>query len=182
MTNGIGPRFAGVALAALSCMAAAHAQEVHKCTIDGAVSYQPTPCPQGDVVLQPPPTPSDQEILQARVDQSRQRFQAATSRIARPIRVPPPPPPQPAPVTTMIVVLPGNTYSTVIIRQRRAVPAKPLTNCEQLDRDNDQALANREQARAATDLPTQAALVKNADTDVARIVQLATAGHCHLKH
>jgi hypothetical protein len=182
MTNASGSRLAGVALAALCCAAAASAQEVHKCTINGAVSYQPTPCPQGDVVLQPPPRPSDQEILQARVDQSRQHFQAATGRIARPIRVAPPPPPPPPIVTTTIVVLPSNTYSTVIIRQRRAAPARPLTNCEQLNRDNEQALANREQARAATDLPSQAALVKNADTNVARIVQLATAGNCHLKH
>jgi len=186
MTNGRGSRIAGLALAGLSCAAAAPAQEVHKCTINGAVSYQPTPCPQGDVVLQAPPTPSDQEVMQARVDQSRQRFQAATSRIARPVRVPPPPPPPPPPptiVTTTIVVLPNdNTYSTVVIHQRRTGRTRPLTNCQQLDRDRAQALADREQARVATDLATQPALVKNADTNVARIEQLATAGNCHLKH
>ncbi len=193
MTNASGSRRAGIALAGLFWAAAAPAQEVHKCTVNGAVSYQPTPCPQGDVVLPPPPTPSDQEVSQARVDQSRQRFQAATGRIARPMRVqpppPPPPPPPPAVVSTTIIVLPGDAAPTVIVQQRRvavaarpARSARPLTHCEQLDRDHDQALANREQARAATDLPTQAALVKNADTNVARIVQLATAGYCHLKH
>jgi hypothetical protein len=179
MTNASGSRRAGVALAAMFCAVAAPAQEVHKCTINGAVSYQATPCPQGDVVLQPSPTPSDQEIRQARVDQSREHFQAATGRIMRPVRVAPPPPPPPPPVRT-IVVVPADPYSPIIIQQRVGA-TRPLTNCELLDRDNEQALANRDQAQAASDLATHSELLKNAQANVARIVQLAAAGNCHLK-
>ena len=82
-----------VALAALFAAVAAQAQEVHKCTVNGAVTYQSTPCPAGDVVLPSVATPSDQEMRQARVDQNRQRYQAATGQYQRPIVVPPPPPP-----------------------------------------------------------------------------------------
>src|ERR1700756_4824698 len=106
--NGREARAAGAALAVLLGAAAAQAQDVHKCTVNGAVNYQSTPCPSGDVVLQAPPTPSDQETRQARSDLSRQRVQAATGWIMRPAYVPPPPPPPPAPApsTTPTIFVP----------------------------------------------------------------------------
>ena len=184
-------RAIGAMLAALFGAASAQAQDVHKCTINGAVSYQSTPCPSGDVVLQTPPTPSDQEQRQARSDLSRQRVQAATGWIMRPTVVPPPPPPPPPPspgttTTTTIIVLPENAAKrTVIIRQtRNAVPApppKPLNNCEKLNRDNDEAQDRRTQLRAPSELASHDDLLKKAEADVARVAQLATASNCHLK-
>ena len=181
-------RAIGLALAALSVAVAAQAQDVHKCTINGAVTYQAKPCPSGDVVLQPPPTPSDQELRQARSDQSRQRFQARTGWIMRPTYVPPPPPPPPPAqtTTTTIIVLPTTTQRGVIIRQTRSgpppPPPKPLNNCEKLNQDNEEAQSRREQLRAPSELASHAALLQKAEADVARIAQLATASNCNLKH
>ena len=70
--NGRETRAIGVVLAALFGAVAAQAQDVHKCTINGAVSYQSTPCPSGDVVLQAPPTPSDEEMRQILAEQNAQ--------------------------------------------------------------------------------------------------------------
>ncbi len=186
------PRAAGVALAVLAATAVVQAQEVHKCTLNGAVTYQAMPCPSGDVVLQAPPTPSEQEARQARTDLSRQRFEAASGRVLRPVyvtpRPAPPPPPPPPPVTTMtttttVVVDP---YSPpVILRQTTSrttstLPQKPMTNCERLDRDNAAALDRRELVRAATDLPAHAQALQQAEDDAARIRQLAAASNCPL--
>ena len=63
------------ALAALFATAAVHAQEVHKCTVNGAVTYQAKPCATGDVVLPVAPTPSEQETRQAQEDLQRQQRQ-----------------------------------------------------------------------------------------------------------
>ncbi|HEY8975719.1 MAG TPA: DUF4124 domain-containing protein, partial [Burkholderiaceae bacterium] len=52
-------------LAALFATVAVHAQEVHKCTVNGTVTYQARPCATGDVVLPPAPMPSDQDTRQA---------------------------------------------------------------------------------------------------------------------
>ena len=187
--NGRETRAIGMMLATLFGAAAAQAQDVHKCTINGAVTYQAKPCPSGDVVLQAPPTPSDQETRQARSDLSRQRFQAATGWIMRPAYVPPPPPPPPPPpattTTTTIVVLPTATSRGVIIRQTRsgppAPPPKPLNNCEKLNRDNDEAVDRREQLRAPSELASHEELLQKAEADVSRISQLATASNCRLK-
>ncbi len=189
--NGRETRAIGVMLATLFGAAAAQAQDVHKCTINGAVSYQSTPCPSGDVVLQAPPTPSEQEQRQARADQSRQRMQAATGWIMRPTYVPPPPPPPPPPgpttTTTTIIVLPANsTKRAVIIRQTRTgaptPPPKPLTNCEKLNQDNDEAQDRHTQLRAPSELASHDELLKKSEADISRIAQLATASNCHLKH
>ena len=181
------PRAAGVALAALFAAASAQAQEVHKCIVNGTVNYQAMPCPSDDVVLQAPPTPSEQETRQARVDLSRQRFEAATGRILRPAWVAPRPPPPPATVTvtttTTTIIYP--TAPAVIVQQTtsrssRPVPSKPLTHCEKLDRDHAEAVDRREQIRVATDLPSHAQALQKSDDDVARIRQLAGAANCHL--
>ncbi len=190
--NGRESRVAGAALAALFAAPVAQAQDVHKCTVNGAVTYQSTPCATGDVVLQAPPTPSDQEARQARSDLNRQHMQAATGRIWRATPVPPPPPPPPPPPspvtnTTTIVVLPNTGQGTVIIRQTRssatlpAPPPKPRNNCEKLNWDNDEAVDRREQLRAPSELASHAALLQKAENDVARIAQLATASNCQLK-
>ena len=187
--NGRESRAIGAVLAALFGASAAQAQDVHKCTVNGAVSYQSTPCPAGDTVLQAPPTPSDQEQRQARSDLSRQRMQAATGWIMRPTPVPPPPPPPPPPspvTTTTIIVLPANaTKRTIIIRQARAAaptpPPKPLNNCEKLNQDNDEAQDRRAQLLAPSELASHDDLLHKAEADVARIAQLATASNCHLK-
>ena len=186
MMNVSGARMAGAALAALFAAATAQAQEVHKCTVNGAVTYQPTPCPQGDVMLQTPPTPSDQEIRQARVDQSRQRYQAATGWIMRPTHVAPPPAPPPPPiVTTTIVFFPNDLYPALIVRQQRAAAARssrPLTNCEQLNIDNENALERRDLLRLPDERAAHPDLLKDAEADVARVAQLAKAGYCRLNH
>ena len=178
-------RAIGVALAALFGAAAAQAQDVHKCTINGAVTYQAKPCPSGDVVLQAPPTPSDQEVREARSDQSRQRFQAQTGWIMRPTHVPPPPPPPPpSTTTTTIIVLPTATQRGVIIRQTHSgpppPPPKPLNNCEKLNQDNEDAQSRREQLRAPSELASHAELLQKAESDVTRIARLATASNCNL--
>ena len=189
--DGMGLRLAGAALATLFAAGAALAREVHKCTINGAVSYQPTPCPQGDVVLQAPPTPSDQEIRQARSDQSRQRFEASSGRVMRPYRMPSPPPAPPPPpppmMTTTIIFFPNDLYPALIIRQQQraaaARPARPLTHCEQLNVDNDNALERRDLLRLPDERAAHPDLLKGAEDDVARIAQLAKAGYCRLdKH
>lgn len=187
MTDGHGPRTAAAALAALLCTGAAGAQEVHKCTVNGAVAYQPTPCPQGDVVLQAPPTPSDQEIRQARADQSRQRLQAGYGRLVRPYRVAPPPPPPPPPTivttTTTLVFLPNDPYPALIIRQQQRAalrPAKPLSHCEQLNVDHDDAIERRDLLRLPDERAAHPDLLKGAEDDVARVSQLAKAGYCRL--
>ena len=180
--NGRESRAIGVALAALFGAVAAQAQDVHKCTINGAVSYQATPCPSGDVVLQAPPTPSEQETRQARSDLNRQRFQASTGWIMHPVTVPPPPPPAVTTTTTTTII----TKRGVIIRQTRsgppAPPPKPLTNCEKLNQDNEEAQSRREQLRTPSELASHAELLQKAESDVSRIAQLATASNCNLKH
>ena len=176
-----------VALAALFAAVTAQAQEVHKCTVHGAVTYQSTPCPAGDVVLPSVATPSDQEMRQARVDQNRQRYQAATGQYLRPIVVPPPPPPPSnTTTTTTIVVLPGSTGGrSMIIRQTThgtPPPAKPLTNCEKLNRDNIDAVDRRDQLKAPSELASHAELLAKAEAEVTRISQLAMASNCPLRH
>jgi len=176
-----------VALAALFAAVAAQAQEVHKCTVNGAVTYQAGPCATGDRVLPTAATPSDQEIRQARVDQNRQRDQAATGQYLRPVIVPPPaPPPSNGTTTTTIVVLPGSTGGRgMIIRQTThgtPAPAKPLTNCEKLNRDNTDAVDRRDQLKAPSELASHAELLAKAETEVTRISQLAMASNCPLKH
>ena len=186
--NGRESRAIGAVLAALFGATAAQAQDVHKCTVNGAVSYQSTPCPSGDVVLQAPPTPSDQEQRQARSDQYRQQFQAATGRIFRPVPVPPPPPPPPpmvagATTTTTVIISQGPKH--VIIRQTRTgapAPApRPLTNCEKLNQDNDEAQDRRAQLRTPSEVAAHDDMLHKAEADVARIAQLATASNCALK-
>lgn len=174
-----------VALAALFAAVAAQAQEVHKCTINGAVTYQARPCPSGDVVLPTAPTPSDQELRQARVDQSRQRYQAATGQYLRPVIVPPPPPPANN-TTTTIYVLPGaDGQRAMVIRQTSRgtpAPARPLTNCEKLNRDNVEAVDRRDQLKAPSELASHAEMLAKAEGEVSRISQLALASNCQLKH
>ncbi len=190
MINGCDPRRTGAMLAALFAAAAAQAQDVHKCTINGAVTYQSTPCPAGDVVLPTTPTPSDQELRQARADQSRQRFEAATGHIYRQTVVPPPPPPPPPPAvstTTTIFVVPGAGGNGVIVRRttqtaQPAPPAKPLNNCEKLNRDSAEAIDRRDQLRTPSDLASHAERLQKAESEVTRLQQLATASNCRLAH
>ena len=185
--NGRERRAIGVALAVLCGAGAAQAQDVHKCTVNGAVTYQSTPCPASDVVLPAAPTPSDQESRQARVDLSRQRMQAASGRILHPIVAPPPPPPPPpvANVTTTTTIVMQGTGRSLTIRQTRTgpalPPARPLNNCEKLNQDNDEAQDRRAQLRAPSELASHDELLHKADADVARIAQLAAASNCHLK-
>lgn len=188
MIDGSGSRVACVALAVLACAGVARAQEVHKCTVNGAVTYQPTPCPQGDVVLEAPPMPSDQEIRQARANQSRQSYQAGYGRLVRPYRVPPPPPPPPTIVTTTttVVYFPDDLYPALIIRQQQRAAAarlaKPLSNCEQLNVDYDNAIERRDLLRLPDERAAHPDLLKGAEDDVARVAQLAKAGYCRLNN
>jgi hypothetical protein len=152
MIKGRDPRRTGAMLAALLAAVAAQAQDVHKCTVNGAVTYQSTPCPAGDVVLPTAPTPSDQETRQARADQNRLRFEAATGRIYRRTTQNPP------------------------------APAKPLNNCEKLNRDSADAVDRRDQLRAPSELASHAEMLQKAESEVARLQQLATAGNCRLTH
>jgi hypothetical protein len=184
------------ALAALFATVAVHAQEVHKCTVNGAVTYQARPCATGDVVLPAAPTPSEQETRQAQEDLRRQRRQASSGWIYRQNVVPPPPPPPSPPppsTTTTIIVLPGDSADAIIIRRkhtRRASstttsdwtpPPPPKDNCEKLNRDNVEAVDRVQQLRAPSELASHDALLRKAQDDVARIEQLATASNCRLK-
>jgi hypothetical protein len=175
-----------VALAALFAAVAAQAQEVHKCTINGAVTYQAKPCPSGDVVLPTAPTPSEQELRQAQVDQNRQHYQAATGRYLRPVIVPPPPPPPSnTSTTTTIFVLPGSDgQRSMVIRQTTRgtpAPSKPLTNCEKLNRDNLEAVDRRDQLKTPSEVASHAEMLAKAEGEVSRISQLAMASNCQLK-
>jgi hypothetical protein len=185
------------ALAALFATVAVHAQEVHKCTVNGAVTYQARPCASGDMVLPTAPTPSDQETRQALADLQRQRRQAATGWIWRQSVVPPPPPPSPPPAppsSTTIIVLPDDAADAIIIRRKhkRATststststgtpPPPPLNNCEKLNRDNAEAADRLQQLRAPSELASHDQLLQKAQADVARIQQLAAASNCRLK-
>ena len=187
MNNGREPRAAGLALAALFAATAAQGQEVHKCNVNGAVTYQSTPCPAADVVLPTAPTPSEQELRQARADQSRQRWQAATGVILRPTYVPPPPPPPSgdSTTTTTIVVLPSAGHNGMVIRQTAhgAPPSsRPLTNCEKLNRDSTDAVDRRDQLRAPSELASHAEMLRKAESEVLRLQQLAMASNCKLAH
>lgn len=180
-------------LVALFATVAVDAQEVHKCTVNGAVTYQARPCAAGDVVLPPPPTPSDQETRQAQADLQRQRRQAASGWIWRQTVVPPPPPPPPPPMPrseTTVILVPTDSADVVIIRRKHSKaaliapaptpPARPLNNCEALNRDNAEALDRREQLRVPSELASHQQLLDKAEADVARIRQLATASNCRL--
>ncbi|MEO5686712.1 MAG: DUF4124 domain-containing protein [Burkholderiaceae bacterium] len=176
-----------IALAALFAAVAAQAQEVHKCSVNGTVTYQSTPCPAGDVVLPTAATPSDQELRQARADQNRQRYQAATGQYQRPLVVaPPPPPPSNGGTTTTIFLLPGAAgQRDMIIRQTThgtPAPAKAPNNCEKLNRDNAEAVDRRDQLKAPSELASHAQMLAKAEGEVTRIAQLATASNCQLKH
>jgi hypothetical protein len=182
-------RAACVVLASLWTGIGAQAQNIHKCMVNGQVSYQSTPCPASDVVLQAAPTPSEQESRQARVDLSRQRFQAATGTIARPIYVSPPPPPPPPPnspvTTTTVIVMPSAGRGTVIVRQTTrgttsSASQKPLTNCEKLNRDNNEAQDRREQLRAPGELASRREMLQKAEADVMHIQQMSAASNCRL--
>jgi hypothetical protein len=191
-------RRARVAVAALFAAAGAQAQEVHKCTINGQVHYQALPCPSGDVVLPSAPMPSEQEQRQARTDLSRQRNQAASGRIYRPVYVPPPPPPPPPPpqvmagsTTTTTITIPEPGRGPVVVRQTTSAPSpqpvsppnpnqKPLSNCEKLNRDNVELQDRRDQLRAPGELATRRDLLQKAEADLAHVQEMARASTCKL--
>jgi len=188
-------RVAGAALALLCAAAGAHAQDVHKCSVNGQVVYQAQACPANDVVLQAAPTPSEQETRQAQNELWRQRMQAASGRIARPVYVPPPAPPPPPPprmvmpsTTTTTVIMEPAGGGRVIIHQTTRTPAqvvypsdqKPLNNCEKLNRDNGELLDRREQLRAPGELATRGELLRKAETDLAHVQDMAKASNCKL--
>lgn len=182
-------RAACVALASLWTAIGAHAQDVHKCAVNGQVSYQSTPCPASDVVLQAAPAPSEQESRQARIDLSRQRFQAATGTLSRPVYASPPPPPPPPPIpavtTTTLIVMPSAGRGAVVIRQTvRGSPSsayqKPLTNCEKLNRDNNEAQDRREQLRTPGELASRQEMLQKAEADLTHIQQMSVASNCRL--
>lgn len=179
-------RASGMLLAGLFAAVAAQAQEVHKCTVNGAVTYQAKPCPTGDVVLPTAPTPSEQDQRQARADLNRQRYQAATGRILDRQLVPPPPPPMPQSTTqTTVYVIPGANGRSYVLRETKRVPtqapAKPLTNCDKLNNDYSAAVDKRDQLKAPSELASHAEMLQNAENDVGRIRQLAQASNCNLR-
>ncbi len=195
--HSLGSRAARIALAALWSAVGAQAQDVHKCTINGQVVYQAQPCASGDVVLPTAPMPSDQERRQASTDLSRQRLQAATGRIVRPVYVPqpPPPPPPPPPIvipatTTSTTVIMTPSAGTVIVHQTTRTAAqpvypvyqnqKPLNNCEKLNRDNNEAQDRREQLRAPGELASRQEMLQKAEADVLHIQQMSAASNCRL--
>jgi hypothetical protein len=162
-------------LAALFATAAVQAQEVHKCTVDGAVTYQAKPCASGDVVLPPAPTPSEQETRQAQAELQRQRRQAAAGWLYRPSSLP------------SMYTGPANDWSGAVVANpglrsplRTTSRATPLNNCEQLDRDIVEATDRRDQLRGPSELTSREELLKKAESDIARTRQLATAGNCRL--
>jgi hypothetical protein len=184
-----------VAVAALFAAAGVQAQDVHKCTINGQVHYQALPCPSGDVVLPSAPMPSEQEQRQAKTDLSRQRNQAASGRIYRPVYVPPPPAPPPAPPqvmagsTTTTITIPEPGHGPVVVRQTTSAPSpqplgppnqKPLSNCEKLNRDNVELQDRRDQLRAPGELATRRDLLQKAEADLAHVQEMARASTCKL--
>jgi len=183
-------------LAALMAGAAAQAQEVHKCTGNGQVTYQAKPCPAGDTLLPSAAAPSEQEVRDARNDLARQRYHAATGRVLAPsIRLvaaaPVPPPPSPTvttTTTTVITALPANVtvQRTLIVRQTstttRTPAPPPLTNCDQLNRDNTDALARREELKAPSEVATREEMLRKAEESLLRVQQLAQASNCRLTH
>ena len=176
-----------VLLATLWAAVAAQAQEVHKCTVNGQVTYQAKPCPAGDVVLPTAPTPSEQELRDAKSDLSRQRRQAASGRIFEPDRVSPPPPPAPPPTTTITYTVQqtGSRDTYVVTRRTQtgsapAASAPAATNCEKLSRDSSAARERRDQLRAPSDLSNRQEALQRAEDEVARLQQLAQASNCKL--
>ena len=180
-------RASGLALAGLFAAVAAPAQEVHKCTINGSVTYQAKPCPSGDVVLPTAPVPSDQDQQQAKADLRRQRYQAATGRILdRQIVPPPPPPPTTSTTQTTVYVLPGSNGQTYVVRQTTRTPGAPAptkaqSNCDKLNSDYAAAVEKRQQLLAPSELTNHAQILQAAEDDVTRIRQLAQASNCNLR-
>ena len=189
-------RKARVAVAALFAAAGVQAQEVHKCTINGQVHYQALPCPSGDVVLPSAPMPSEQEQRQAKTDLSRQRNQAASGRIYRPVYVPPPPSPPPPPpqviagsTTTTTITIPEPGRGPVVVHQTTSTPSrtvypainqKPLNNCEKLNRDSDELRDRRDQLQAPGELSTRKEMLQKAEADLAHVQDMARASNCRL--
>ena len=200
------------------------AQEVHKCTIDGHVTYQPKPCPGADVVVPMQSGPSAQEVHDAQRDLARQRLQAAVGRPISPVQhayaAPPPPPPPPsltppappprrAEWPAMVVQTASPTVTTTttttttdngvdttthsVTRTTKTtrttspsslpppVQTPPASNCEELDRENSQALDRREQLKAPSELTTRQQILANLDAELARLHDLAKASNCRLK-
>ena len=188
MMNARDRRLSGLVVAGLFAAVAAQAQEVHKCTVNGAVTYQAKPCPSGDVVLPTAPTPTEQDTRQAQADLSRQQWQASTGRIMKRQIVPPPPPPPPVQSsttqTTVYVVPSANGRNGYVIRETTrtpvAPPPKPLNNCEKLSRDNAAAVDKRDQLKAPSDLASHAQMLQSAEDEVTRLQQLASASNCKL--
>ena len=187
------PRGACVLLATLWAAVGAQAQEVHKCTVNGQVTYQAKPCPSTDVMLPTAPTPSEQELRDASTDLNRQRMQAASGRLYQPPRPSPPPPPPPPSSdtsTTTVIVLPSNAGGAMIIRQTRrsasngsgSTPPPPANNCEKLNRDIVEAVERRDQLLAPSELAARTQTLAKAQADVARIRDLAQASNCRLAH
>ncbi len=180
-------RASGLALAGLFAAVAAQAQEVHKCTVNGAVTYQAKPCPSGDVVLPAAPVPSEQDQQQAKADLRRQRYQAATGHILdRQIVPPPPPPPTTSTTQTTVYVVPGANGQTYVVRQTTRTPGAPAptkaqSNCDKLNGDYVAALDKRDQLRAPSELSNHAQILQAAEDDVTRIRQLAQASNCNLR-
>lgn len=185
--NRFDARTACALLGSLWTMVGAQAQDVHKCMTSGQATYQAGACPTSDVLLQAAATPSDEETRQARSELSRQRLQAATGTLRRPVYVSPPPPPrQAAPVTTTtVVVMPAGGRGAVIIRQTTTgslSPAfsRPLTNCEKLNRDNIEASDRRDQLRSPGELASRQEMLQKAEADVVHIQQMSAASNCKL--
>jgi len=176
-------RASGVMLAALFAAVAAQAQEVHKCTVNGAVTYQSKPCPAVDVVLPSTPMPSEQDQRQAKADLRRQRYQAETGQILDRQIVPPPPPAQQTTTTTDVYVIPTKHGRAYVLRETRTSgpPPKPLSNCDKLNQEYAAAEDKRVQLRAPSELASHDEMLQNAENDVARIRQLAQASHCNLR-
>jgi hypothetical protein len=175
-------RRVSVLLATLWTAVAAQAQEVHKCTINGQVTYQAKPCPAGDAVLSTAPTPSDRELREAKSDLYRQRLQAATGHIYEPVHPTPPPPSVQTTTTYTVQQTTRDTY--VITRRSHAVgtppaPAAP-TNCEKLNHDSASAKLRRDQLRSPSDLRNRQEQLQRAEDDLARVQQLAQASNCKL--
>lgn len=193
---------AGCILGATLAGAAVQAQEVHKCTLNGQVTYQAKPCGASDVVVPIPSGPSDRELSEAKRDLGRQRYQAATGRlIAPPPRAyvaPPPPPAPPTPsgfivqqqpqittTTTTLIVLPSR--STAIIRTTKTTRTNaapplppPANNCEKLNRENGAAVDRRDELKAPGELQSRQEMLANVQAQIDRLRDMAQASNRRL--
>ena len=175
---------AHAAIAAVACLAAAgavQAQSVHKCTVNGQVTYQAAPCAAGEAPVTLPPGPSTQEQQDARADASRQRYEADSGVLVR----------KRASAKRAQRADGGRSYEPpvadhMIVDDRSAwgqpapAPVVGADACSQINARYREAMDRRDAMKAPGELADRQAKLQKATDDADRAVAEGVAAHCKL--